>query len=149
MQRVMRIHPKPPQRVSRAILPLAALSLAFIMPQVEAGKVIIGAADNTAGGPRSVVAGGKNNTSSAGFAFIGAGRGNKVEATDASVLAGNNNTAAGAKSSVLSGYLNNSSGLESSIVSGIRNITSTGSIRSAVLSGTDNVRRAPHRLALP
>ena len=135
----MSIHPKPPQRVSHAILPIAALSLAFIIPQVEAGKVVIGAADNTAGGPRSVVAGGKNNETSAGFAFIGAGRGNKVEASDASVLGGNNNTAAGAKSSVLTGYLNNSSGLESAIVSGIRNITSAGAIRSAVLSGTDNV----------
>jgi len=135
----MSIHPKPPQQVSRAILPIAVLSLALIIPQVEAGKVIIGAADNTAGGPRSVVAGGKNNTSSAGFAFIGAGRGNKVEATDASVLGGNQNTAAGAKSSVLTGYLNNSAGLESAIVSGIRNITSAGAIRSAVLSGTDNV----------
>jgi hypothetical protein len=135
----MRIHPNPPQRVSRAILPLATLSLAFIIPQVEAGKVVIGAVDNTAGGPRSVVAGGKNNETSAGFAFIGAGRGNKVEASDASVLGGNQNTAAGAKSAVLSGYLNNSSGLESSIVSGIRNITSAGAIRSAVLSGTDNV----------
>jgi hypothetical protein len=62
-----------------------------------------------------------------------------VEATDASVLGGNNNTVSGAKSAVLSGYLNNSSGLESSIVSGIRNITSAGAIRSAVLSGTDNV----------
>ena len=135
----MSIHPKPPQRVSRAILPLAALSLALINPQVEAGKVIIGAADNTAGGARSVVVGGKNNETSANFAFIGAGRSNKVEAGDASVLGGSNNTAAGARSSVLTGYLNNSSGLESAIVSGIRNITSAGAIRSAVLSGADNV----------
>jgi len=116
-----------------------ALAIVSISPQVEAGKVVIEAVDNTAGGPRSVVAGGKNNETSAGFAFIGAGRGNKVEATDASVLGGNQNTAAGAKSSVLTGYLNNSSGLESAIVSGIRNITSAGAIRSAVLSGTDNV----------
>lgn len=118
---------------------LCALAIVSISPQVEAGKVVIGAVDNTAGGPRSVVAGGKNNETSAGFAFIGAGRGNKVEASDASVLGGNNNTVSGAKSSVLTGYLNNSAGLESAIVSGIRNITSAGAIRSAVLSGTDNV----------
>ena len=45
-----------------------ALAIVSIIPQVEAGKVIIGAADNTAGGPRSVVAGGEYNVSAAGFA---------------------------------------------------------------------------------
>jgi len=125
--------------VMNKIIANVSLGILLTLPSLEAGKVVIGAADNTAGGPRSVVAGGKNNETSAGFAFIGAGRGNKVEASDASVLGGNNNTVSGAKSSVLTGYLNNSAGLESAIVSGIRNITSAGAIRSAVLSGTDNV----------
>ena len=67
------LHPQLASQARRSILPLAAISLTCMLPQAQAGKVIIGAADNTAGGPRSVVAGGKNNTSTAGFAFIGAG----------------------------------------------------------------------------